>query len=80
MRKILTLLAVSLCAAACIYPYTPELEEAPEGVLTVDGNISIGDVSTVRLGSLRPLWTSEKTPYSPDLGKAKGESESLGGR
>ena len=39
MRKILTLLAVTLCAAACIYPYTPELEEAPEGVLTVDGNV-----------------------------------------
>ncbi|MBR6882920.1 MAG: DUF4249 family protein [Bacteroidales bacterium] len=70
MRKILTLLAVSLCAAACIYPYTPELEEAPEGVLTVDGNISIGDVSTVRLGSLRPLWPSETTPKSPNLRKA----------
>ena len=71
MRKILTLLAVSLCAAACIYPYTPELEEAPEGVLTVDGNISIGDVSTVRLGSLRSLWKSEKTAALPDLQGAK---------
>lgn len=71
MRKILTLLAVSLCAAACIYPYTPDLEEAPEGVLTVEGNISIGDESTVRLGTLRPLWSSESTPQSPDLRNAK---------
>ena len=71
MRKILTLLAVSLCATACIYPYTPELEEAPEGVLTVDGNISIGDVSTVRLGSLRSLWKSSKTAALPDLQGAK---------
>lgn len=67
MRKILTLLAVSLCAAACIYPYTPELDEAPEGILTVDGNISIGDVSTVRLGSLRSLWQTENTAAWPDL-------------
>ena len=71
MRKILPLLAVSLCAAACIYPYKPELEEAPEGVLTVDGNISIGDVSTVRLGSLRSLWKSSKTAALPDLQGAK---------
>ena len=70
MRKILTLLAVTLCAAACIYPYTPDLEEAPEGVLAVDGDICIGDVSTVRLGSLTSLWPSENTPKSPNLLKA----------
>ena len=52
MRKILSILAVSLCAAACIYPYDPDIQEAPEGVLSVDGNISIGDASTVRLGFL----------------------------
>lgn len=70
MRKILTLLAASLCAAACIYPYTPDLEEAPEGVLTVDGDICLGDVSTVRLGSLMSLWPSETTPKSPNLRNA----------
>ena len=55
MRKLLSILAAGLCAAACIYPFTPDLDDAPEGVLTVDGNISIGDVSTVRLGTLMSI-------------------------
>ena len=59
MRKLLSFLALSLCAAACIYPYTPDLEEAPEGVLSVDGSICIGETSTVYLGLLSSLWPSE---------------------
>ena len=47
MKKILALLAASMGVAACIYPYDPELDEAPEGVLAVDGNICIGGTSTV---------------------------------
>ncbi len=62
MRKILLLLAAILCATACIYPYSPELEEAPEGVLSVDGNICIGSTSTVRLGTLLSLWKAEWKP------------------
>lgn len=66
MKKNLSLLALFLCATACIYPYTPELDEAPEGVLAVDANISIGDVSSVRLSSLRSVWPSDNAFY-PDL-------------
>ena len=61
MRKLLSILALSLCAAACIYPYTPDLEEAPEGVLSVDGEICIGETSTVRLGTLSSLWPTESS-------------------
>ena len=66
MRKNLSILTLLLCATACIYPYTPELDEAPEGVLAVDANISIGDVSTVRLSALRSIWPSEQHVY-PDF-------------
>ena len=66
MKKSLSLLALFLCATACIYPYTPELEEAPEGVLAVDANISIGDVSSVRVSTLRSVWPSDNAFY-PDL-------------
>ena len=62
MRKILLLLAAFLCATACIYPYSPELEQAPEGVLSVDGNICIGSSSTVRLGTLQSLWKTDWIP------------------
>ena len=74
MRKILSLFAAGLCAAACIYPFTPDLEDAPEGVLTVDGNISIGDVSTVRLGtliSMRGDYYSDNDMAIRDLRNAK---------
>ena len=60
MRKNLSILTLLLCATSCIYPYTPELDEAPEGVLAVDANISIGDISTVRLSALRSIWPSEQ--------------------
>ena len=56
MKKILSILAVLTLATACIYPYQPDLEEAPEGVLVVDGNLIIGEVSTVRIGYMTSLW------------------------
>ena len=59
MKKMIpALLAASLGVTACIYPYDPELEEAPEGVLTVDGSLCIGGTSTVQLGTLLSMWTN----------------------
>ena len=66
MRKFLSILAFCLGVTACIYPYTPDLDEAPEGVLAVDANISIGEMSTVRLGTLYSIYPSENYSY-PDL-------------
>ena len=68
MKKILTLIAVLSLATACIYPYQPDLEDAPEGVLVVDGNLMIGEKSVVRIGFMQSLWP--KTPQSsqPMLG------------
>ena len=56
MKKILPLLAVLFLATACIYPYQPDLEEAPEGVLVVDGSLVLGEMSTVYVGSMSSLW------------------------
>ena len=57
MRKILSILAALLCAAACIYPYDFDLDENSDlkASLAVDGNITIGAESTVLLGSVYPL-------------------------
>ena len=71
MRKILSLLTLALCATACIYPYEPDLEEAPEGILAVDGDISLGDVSSVQLSTLTSLWNTANTPERPKLTGAK---------
>ena len=79
MKKILPILCVILCATACIYPYTPDLEEAPEGILTVDGDISIGDMSTVRLGALMSLWWNGLS-YAPDFSTARVWVEDDSGR
>lgn len=59
MRNILSLAAVLLSATACIYPYDPDLEKAPEGVLVVDGDISIGSTTTLRLGTMYSLFSSD---------------------
>ena len=64
MKKSLYLIAAFACATACIYPYTPDLEEAPEGILVVDGNILIGETSTVQLSTLSSLYPS----YSEEPG------------
>ena len=70
MKKHLYLIAFCCCVTACVYPYTPELDEAPEGILAVDANITIGDVSTVRLGGLYSLYPTEYSRY-PDFSDAK---------
>ena len=70
MRKILFFAAAALCATACIYPYDPEVKEAPEGVLVVDGDVSVGDWSTVRLGVLYSLDASLSSVL-PDLKEAE---------
>jgi hypothetical protein len=70
MKKYLSILALCLGVTACIYPYTPELDEAPEGVLAVDANISIGELSTVRLGTLISLYPSADYKR-PDLSDSK---------
>ena len=56
MKKILSIIAVLLCATACIYPYQPDLGETPEGIIVVDGNLMIGETSTVQIGTMYPLW------------------------
>ena len=57
MNKISYILA-ALCATACIYPYKPDLEEAPEGVLVVQGDILIGGATTIQLGAMLSLYPS----------------------
>ena len=77
MRKLLSILTFLFSVTACIYPYTPELDQAPEGVLTVDASISIGETSTVLLGLLSSLYPTETTAdlyenswKKPDLNEA----------
>lgn len=68
MKKNLSILALFLCATACVYPYTPDLDEAPEGILAVDANISIGDVSTVRVSTLFSVWPVNRDYSTFDSG------------
>ena len=56
MKKILSILSVMALATACIYPYQPDLGNAPEGVLVVDGSLVIGEKSTVWIGYMQSLW------------------------
>ena len=56
MKKILSFYAVLVLATACIYPYQPDLEDAPDGILVVDGDLTIGEKSLVRVGFMSSLW------------------------
>lgn len=56
MKRSLSILAVLLCAFACIYPYHPAVEDAPEGILVIEGNLTVGDQATVRIGFLQSVW------------------------
>lgn len=62
MKKSLFLLAVLACMTACIYPYKPDMEDAPEGILVVDGTLEIGETSTVQIGTMVSLWPKKKNP------------------
>lgn len=70
MKKFLSLGVAALFAAACIYPYDPEVETAPEGVLVVDGDVSIGARSTVRLDLLRSLYPAPSSNGALSLSSA----------
>ena len=63
MRKTFTALAVLLIATACIYPYDPDLGEAPENVLVVDGDIVIGGTSTIQLSVMTSLGSQARWLY-----------------
>ena len=62
MKKSLSIIAVLALATACIYPYQPDLEDAPEGVLVVDGSILPGEQSVVRIGYMTSLWPKKADP------------------
>ena len=64
MKKIVSLLAVLSLATACIYPYQPDFENEDDldNILVVDGNILIGEVSTVRISFLTNMWPKKVDP------------------
>ena len=53
--RIAALAATLLSAAACIYPFEVELGQNGEWPLVIEGDILIGDVSTVSLSHVRPF-------------------------
>lgn len=69
MKKSLSIIAVLALATACIYPYQPDMDAAPEGVLVVDGSLMIGEMSTVRIGFMNSLWPDKNNDqYYPGGG------------
>ena len=64
MKKIMLICTVLALATACIYPYHPDLEEAPQGVLVVDGSLVLGEPSTVQIGLMSSLWTDKMASSS----------------
>ena len=61
MKHLLPYIALLCSAVACIYPYDPEVDDVPENVLAVEGEIIAGGVTSVRLGTLRPLWNENSS-------------------
>lgn len=57
--RIAAIAATLLAAAACIYPYEVELDQASELPLVVEGDIHIGGVTTVQLSHVRPFNIDE---------------------
>ena len=53
--RIAALAATLLSAAACIYPFEVELGHNGEWPLVIEGDILIGDISTVSLSHVRPF-------------------------
>ena len=64
MKKIASLLAVLSISTACIYPFQPDFEneEILDDILVVDGNILIGEVSTVRISFMTDMWPKKTDP------------------
>ena len=64
MKKIATLLAVLSLATACIYPFQPDFEneDVLGDILVVDGNILIGEESTVRISFMANMWPKKVDP------------------
>ena len=49
------LAATMLTAAACIYPFSPELQHGGELPLVVEGDIFLGTYTTLTLSHVRPF-------------------------
>lgn len=60
MKKMILLTFMVLLAGSCVYPYDVELEGEMKNTLVVDGNILIGNTSTVQLGYLQPLNVGQR--------------------
>ena len=54
------LAAAVLLTAACIYPYTVDIQQGDEYPIVVDGDIHIGGTTTVQLSYVRPM---DETDY-----------------
>ena len=64
MKKIIMaafVLCVALMAASCIYPFTPEVEDG-SGTLVVEGDIFIGEFTSVSLSYAAPI--GKRVEYS----------------
>ena len=59
MKRLLLILAMLAAVSACIYPYDLELDTDPAETLVVDGQIVLGDVSTLKLSYVSPLMSLE---------------------
>lgn len=55
ITRLAALAATLLCAAACIYPFEVELSHNGEWPLVVEGDILLGERSTVTLSHVRPF-------------------------
>lgn len=74
ITRIAALAATLLSAAACIYPFEVELSHNGEWPLVVEGDILIGDISTVSLSHVRP-FNADPNEYQAFTAKGYIEGE-----
>ena len=76
MKKIVSLLAVLSLATACIYPFQPDFEneDLPDDVLVVDGNLQIGEQSTVRVSFMQNMWPKKTDQWGVPVYLTKASS------
>ena len=77
MKKTICLLAILAAVSACVYPYSPELEQEDRSILVVEGDILLGGPTVVNLRYLQPLNTSSqyyKTTYPSGTAWVEDES------